>query len=110
MPICELPAALEVNGPLAQALQLQDMPPPRPCLLSGPAASVLGVCELGSSSMTEHRQHTLHFVGCWRWHRRRLEQLVEQGLLGVASLTLGELLGDHAVLLPQLCERACFAS
>lgn len=110
LPLCRLPASLEVNGPIHGALQKSSDSAPGSCLLTGSAASVLGVCNAQSQPLDG--SDVLFFEGRHRWPRVRLDQLVQNGTLGVASVALAELLGSDGRrrLLDELHSRAVFAS
>eukprot|EP00931_Biecheleriopsis_adriatica_P047963 TRINITY_DN27692_c0_g1_i2.p1 TRINITY_DN27692_c0_g1~~TRINITY_DN27692_c0_g1_i2.p1 ORF type:complete len:273 (+),score=38.36 TRINITY_DN27692_c0_g1_i2:222-1040(+) len=108
LPLCELPANVQVNGALLHALQARGATPcvPTPCLLSGPASAVLQVCE----AALDDQPRILQFVGTHRWPRQRLQDLLDGGTLGVASTSLSELWDDRKHLLETLQKRAHFAA
>lgn len=104
LPICEIPAGVQVNGELFSAL-CSPKAKARPCLVAGRATDVLGVCEM---VVGDDKPRALVFEGRWRWPRRRLEQFLEQGVLGVVTASLEELWCERQPLARRLRERAAF--
>mmetsp|Transcript_28679 Transcript_28679/g.78859 ORF Transcript_28679/g.78859 Transcript_28679/m.78859 type:complete len:395 (-) Transcript_28679:173-1357(-) len=109
LPLCELPSSVQVNGAILQALRAVEpgSRPPTPCLLTGPVAAVLHVCEAADDCDCAR---VLHFVGRQRWPKKRLQKLLDHGVLGVASASLEELLTGREQLLETLQGRASFAA
>merc|ERR1719265_892575 len=121
LPICWLPASVEVNGDLARALrqpQAETSVSERGCVLAGPAAAVREVCEAlpdpASPAAVPRKLPVLQFAGCITWPRSRFDQLVEHGVLGaVADATLEEIFEVAASQRPSIdhfLERARFAA